>query len=257
MTVKLLGLYWKMTPGKGRHPRRGDPRGGREKAGGAGRGGRNRRGPTPFPWDAVRFERRITDNFKQLVISVAKGALDGVRPTSELVQSWHAASLLDVPLAEPWVAGHYRGQGPPTSKLFSCQNHVNGVLGTPPARVRGEVAATFVELSDRLDALDLRLANGESIEDLYDEVLVTCAWVHGQWVRIHPFVDHNGSTARLLTMMVGLRYGVPLRLPGKPRSQLPNAGMVLDYNVAAENQMVGDDRLMEQFLHDLVTETTQ
>lgn len=38
---------------------------------------------------------------------------------------------------------------------------------------------------------------------------------------------------------------------------MPTAGLVLNYNVAAENQMVGDDQLMEQFLHDLTTESTQ
>lgn len=157
--VKLLDLFRKMTPGKGQSPRRGDPRGGRGRNVGAGRGGRNRRGPTPFPWDAVQFERRITENFKQVATSVAEAALDGLRPTSELVQSWHAASLKSVSLAEPWVAGRYRGQGPPKSKLFSSQNHVNGVLGTPPAHVRGEVAATFTELNGRLDGLDTRVAN--------------------------------------------------------------------------------------------------
>lgn len=255
--AQSLDPFRKMTPGKGPSPRRGNPRGGRGRNMGSGRGGHQRRGSTPFPWDAVQFEPRITENFNHVAATVAEGALDGLRPTSELVQGWHAASLKDVPLAEPWVAGHYRGQGPPNSKLFSSQNHVNGVFGAPPARVRGEVADTFAELDDRLDALDGRIANGESIEDLYDEVLVTCAWVHGQWVRLHPFADHNGSMARLLAVMVGLRYSVPLKLPGKPRSQMPTAGLVLDYNVAAENQMVGDDNLMEQFLHDLATERAQ
>lgn len=222
---------------------------------GGGRGGSNRRGPTPFPWDAEQFAPRITDNFKRVEVEVAAAALDGHRPTSSRVQEWHKASLEGVPLAESWVAGHYRGQGPPTSALFVCQNHVNGVLGSQPNRVRGEVADTFKELDERLDTLDARVADGESVEDVYDDVLATCAWLHGQWVRIHPFADHNGSTARLLTVMVGLRYGIPLRLPGKPRSQMPAAGLVVDYNLAAGNQMSGDDHLMHLFLHDLVEET--
>ncbi|MFD1946696.1 Fic family protein [Nocardioides aestuarii] len=129
------------------------------------------------------------------------------------------------------------------------------MFGTPPARVRGEVTAAFAELDRRLDALDARIANGESVEDVYEDVLAVCAWIHGQWVRIHPFVDHNGSTARLLTVAVGLRYGIPLQLPGKPRSQLPTDGLVVDYNLAAGNQMSGDDHLMKLFLHDLVEET--
>ncbi|GAA1477097.1 hypothetical protein GCM10009623_15430 [Nocardioides aestuarii] len=244
-----------MTPAKGHNPRRGNPRGNRGKNAGGGRGGHNRRGPTPFPWDAEKFKPRITSNFKGIEAEVADSALDMVRPTSDGVRAWHAASLEGVPLAEPWVAGRYRGQGPPNSRLANCPVHVGGVFGTPPARVRGEVTAAFAELDRRLDALDARIANGESVEDVYEDVLAVCAWIHGQWVRIHPFVDHNGSTARLLTVAVGLRYGIPLQLPGKPRSQLPTDGLVVDYNLAAGNQMSGDDHLMKLFLHDLVEET--
>jgi hypothetical protein len=58
--------------------------------------------------------------------------------------------------------------------------------------------------------------------------------------------------ARLMTVMVGLRYGVPLPLPGKPRTAMPSAGLALDYNVAAGNQMHGDDHLMVLFLDQLV-----
>ena len=244
-----------MTPGRGQRPRRGIPRGRRGNKAGGGRGGHHRRGPTPFPWDAQKYSARITENFKAVETRVAQDAVDGVRPSSARVRTWHKASLEGVTLAEPEVAGQYRGQGSPTSRLFRYLNQINGVFGSPPHNVPGEVTDFFSKLDARLDELDERVAAGASAEDIYDDVLQACAWLHGRWVRIHPFADHNGSTARLLTVMVGLRYGIPLRLPGKPRSDLPTAGLALDYNVAAENQMAGDDQLMELFLHNLVTET--
>jgi hypothetical protein len=58
-----------------------------------------------------------------------------------------------------------------------------------------------------------------------------------------------------MAVMVGLRYGVPMDLPGKPRTSMPTQGLVLDYQIAADNQMLGDDQLMVVFLDRLVRET--
>jgi hypothetical protein len=101
------------------------------------------------------------------------------------------------------------------------------------------------------------LATGASVNDLYADVLAASAWLHGEWIRIHPLANHNGSMARLLARMVGLRYVVPVNLPGKPRSAMPGPGLHLDYNLAAKNQMLGDDQLMVTFLDQVVRATLQ
>lgn len=62
-----------------------------------------------------------------------------------------------------------------------------------------------------------------------------------------------GGTARLLTMSVGLLYGVPLNLPGKPRSAMPEAGLELDYGSAAQAQMYGSDQAMVVLLHSIAS----
>lgn len=238
-----------MAAGKGGHRVQ---RGGRGRKQPLGRGGSNRRGQVPFPWDGEAYATRITANYQQIQVDAHAAALNGVRPTSRLVLEWHVRSLEGVPVAEPWVKGHYRGQGPPASVLRGYINQVNGVSGAPAQHVARRVKETFDDLDRRLDGLDARLASGQSLTAIYSDVLTTCAWLHGEWIRIHPLADHNGSTARLLTVMVGLRYRVPLNLPGKPRTALPSAGIVLDYNVAAGNQMLGDDQLMLTFLDQLV-----
>ncbi|GAA2165132.1 hypothetical protein GCM10009845_21950 [Pedococcus bigeumensis] len=235
-----------MTPGR-RGGRGGQP-GARGRNPAHGRGGNSRRGQVPFPWDGQAHDARITANYQQIQTDAHTAALNGVRPSSTLVLKWHTQSVEGVPLAEPWVKGHYRGQAPPTSRLYGYVNEVGGVPGAPAHDVIRRVRETFEDLNRRLDAIDARIAGGESVLDVYADVLATCAWLHGEWVRIHPFADHNGSTARLMTVMVGLRYGVPLNLPGKPRSALPSAGLLLDYNIASGNQMHGDDQLMVLFL---------
>jgi len=154
-----------------------------------------------------------------------------------------------VRLAETRVAGGYRGEGDPESRLARSQSWVGYAIVEFPENVPGRVEQTFTALADSLDAFDVRLGAGETAFDVYGAVIELCAWLHGEWVRIHPFVDHNGSTARLLTITVGLLYGIPLDLPGKPRTALPDAGMVLDYDAAAANQMFGNDQNMVVFLH--------
>jgi len=39
--------------------------------------------------------------------------------------------------------------------------------------------------------------------------LVVCALLHGEFVKIHPFVDGNGRTARLLMNFVAIKNGYP------------------------------------------------
>jgi hypothetical protein len=241
-----------MAPGRGRRAGHHDKRG---KAHGHGRGGISRRGHVPFPWDAKANAAVITANFAKLQQAVYQAGINKERPTSELVRDWHVQSLDRVTVAERWVKGRYRGQGPHDCQLSTYLNGVAGIAGTDAARVPAAVAATFDELNARLDVLDGRQGNGESVAALYSDILEVCAWLHGEWIRIHPFADHNGSTARLMAAMVGLRYGIPLALPGKPRDAMPSQGLALDYNVAAANQMAGDDTLMVTFMNQLVHAT--
>jgi len=206
--------------------------------------------PTPFPWDqGPRAKQRIDTNFRSVRAAAAQAALEGCRPTESAVRSWHVLSLQGVALAEPAVAGGFRGEGPPGSRLADSFALIGLATGEMPSRVVPRVAETFATLANRLDALDARLMGGENHPDIYPDVIELCAWLHGEWVRIHPFADHNGSTARLLTMSVGLLYNVPLNLPGKPRSAMPEPGLELGYGNAAIAQMYGNDHAMIAFLH--------
>ncbi|MEA2690858.1 MAG: hypothetical protein QOJ16_245, partial [Acidobacteriota bacterium] len=48
-------------------------------------------------------------------------------------------------------------------------------------------------------------------------VLTLCAWAHSEWVRIHPFANGNGRTARLWVNSIAMRYGLPPFLRIRPR----------------------------------------
>jgi Fic family protein len=67
-------------------------------------------------------------------------------------------------------------------------------------------------------------------------VLALCALAHGEWVRIHPFANGNGRTARLWANWCALRYGLPPFVRLKPRPQGEG------YASAAARSMRGDHR---------------
>jgi Fic/DOC family len=65
-------------------------------------------------------------------------------------------------------------------------------------------------------------------------VIEFAALAQGEWVRIHPFANGNGRTARCWTNFVALRYGLPAFVTIKPRP----ADLV--YAQAAHASMAGD-----------------
>ena len=44
-----------------------------------------------------------------------------------------------------------------------------------------------------------------------------CAYAHGEWIRIHPFANGNGRTARVWANWIAVRYGFPPFVRIKPR----------------------------------------
>ena len=69
-------------------------------------------------------------------------------------------------------------------------------------------------------------------------VFTLLAYTHGEWVRIHPFANGNGRTARLWANWCALRYNLPAFVRLKPRP----AGNL--YANAAAASMSGDHQSM-------------
>lgn len=213
--------------------------------------------PRTWPWaDTPANEARIAAQLVAVREQAVKLGREGRLVTEEDLRGWHKEAVAGVRLTDPFVAGHFRGEGPPAGRLANCPVHVNNVYGTPPGQVPSQVRGFFAELAQRVSELDARRGSEPPMPaDVYDDVINLLAWVHGEWVRIHPFVNINGSTARLLVVAVGAYFGIPVPLPGKPRpSTVPMgaAGLTLDYNLAAEQQMVGSDQVMELYLRCLL-----
>jgi Fic family protein len=85
-------------------------------------------------------------------------------------------------------------------------------------------------------ALDGLIEPGQEISaDALAAVIDLCAWAHAEWVRIHPFANGNGRTARLWANFIAMRYGLPPFARLRPR---PDDG----YGAASAAAMEGDWR---------------
>jgi Fic family protein len=87
--------------------------------------------------------------------------------------------------------------------------------------------------------------------DQLSAIIDLAAWAHAEWVRIHPFANGNGRTARLWANSILMRYGLPAFIRLRPR---PNTG----YAAAGASAMQGDwkptaavfQRLLDLFLNE-------
>lgn len=137
---------------------------------------------------------------------------------------------LDVP--DVGCLGRFRGEPP----AESVRVWVGSREGVPPDGVAGALRTFERILKRAVAALDALFPRGRELDtDGLAAVVDLCAWAHAEWVRIHPFVNGNGRTARILANFLLMRYGVPPLIRLRPR---PNDG----YGSAAAAAMRGDWR---------------
>ena len=144
-------------------------------------------------------------------------------PTVESARQWQSRTMeaLDVPDAR--YVGRFRGE----PGLEHVQVRVGPLDGVPAADVKEALARFEQKLQTAVAELDGRLpSGGEPNADELDDIIDLCAWVHAEWVRIRPFANGNGRTARLWANSLGIRYGLPpfVRLRPRPDSGYGDAG---------------------------------
>lgn len=85
-------------------------------------------------------------------------------------------------------------------------------------------------------------------------VLTLCAMLHGEWVRIHPFANGNGRTARLWANWAALRYELPPFVTVKPRPGQPYAAAAMASMRGSHQMMVA---VLDQMLRVYLSEVEQ
>ncbi len=167
-------------------------------------------------WDADSAQ--LEQNLLRVLETIRDNARRRTVLSVETARRWQAEILRDLATPDPRYVGRFRGE----SNLEKVQVHVNGRFGVAARDVASALAAferTIQPVIARLDALIP--AGTDPNADELAAILEVCAWVHAEWIRIHPFANGNGRTARLWVNSIAMRYQLPPFLKPRPR---PDAG---------------------------------
>lgn len=192
---------------------------------------------------------QLRENLADVLEEIVRAAEQRETPTLEAARQWQTLVVrgLDVPHAR--FVGAFRGE----TGLESVQVIVGANYGADSANVAAELTRFEAKLQTLVAELDALLPVGQEPDaDQLAAIVDLCAWAHAEWVRIHPFANGNGRTARLWANSLAMRYGLPPFIRLRPR---PNAG----YGDAGAKAMQGDwkptapvfRRLLDDFLNEL------
>ena len=131
--------------------------------------------------------------------------------------------------------------------MEDCWVTIGARYGVEPFAVAAALSEFAATLNVAITELDRSIPNDAASEDELAAVLALCAWAHAEWVRIHPFANGNGRTARLWANFVAMRYGLPPFVTLRPR---PGD----DYGSASAAAMDGDWRPTERVFRALLRE---
>lgn len=191
-------------------------------------------------WDAD--SARLRANLARVLDRVRKGAGRHDPITLPAIRQWHAEAMAGLAVPSPESVGHFRGE----PGLETCWVGVAPNTGTRPERVRielGNFMRRLARVTKRLDSL-CPVADSLNSDGLV-AVIELAAWAHSEWVRIHPFRNGNGRTARILANAVLMRYGLPPVLRLRPR---PGAS----YGQPGAEGMAGNQAPMQRLLRNLL-----
>lgn len=154
-------------------------------------------------WDENSDQLRA--NLRRVLLLARDHALQRRIPTADLACDWHNTIMQGLTPPKPQYVGKFRG----AAGLEDCNVVVGDAPGAPAEEVAEELKRFEEKLQRTVAALDSLIAPSKDLNaDEVAAVIDLCAWAHAEWVRIHPFANGNGRTARLWANSLAMRYGL-------------------------------------------------
>lgn len=207
----------------------------------------------PIPWDddPPSAFPLIAQNVAALAQTIQSQATARVVPTLILAADWHRTIYHGVPLPVPYYAGEVRDSDSSFPELIGYDVVVGGLPGVSHTDVPAALATFESAMQALCDRFDATIAAGSSPSSPINlaGVVRFAAFAHGEWVRIHPFANGNGRTARCWANFVALRYGLPAFATIRPRP----ANLL--YGQAARASMLGNHAPTEALFAALLNAT--
>lgn len=174
--------------------------------------------------DSAEDETLIAPNTKVVLRALVADPARRDPPSAHLAQQWHREIYQGTssPPANSYL-GALRGSADPD--LHDYPVHLVSATGrllssgVPPDQVATELASFESSMKAAVANLDAAIQVRSSPSDTRQilGVVQLAAIAHGEWVRIHPFANGNGRTARRWANWVAVRYGLPPFVRIKPR----------------------------------------
>lgn len=179
-------------------------------------------------WDADTPQLRR--NLTKVLDSIRGDARKRVVPKVATAKVWQKETMAGLTVPNSIYVGRFRGE----RGLEHCEVRIGSALGVAAAAVAAALQAFEVRLRIVVTALDKKYSVGKGLDvDGLAAVIELAAWAHSEWVRIHPFANGNGRTARMWANFILMRYGIPPAIRLRPR---PDG----DYGAASASAMKGD-----------------
>jgi Fic/DOC family len=192
--------------------------------------------------DSPQLRQNLTQVLSEIVLAVQQREY----PTLASARHWQSLAMKDLMVPDSRFVGAFRGE----PGLEHVQVRVGAEFGVDASLVAFELEHFERKLHALVAELDAMLPAGQEPDaDQLAAIVDLSAWAHAEWVRIHPFANGNGRTARLWANCLAMRYGLPPFIRLRPR---PNSGCA----AAGANAMQGDwkptaavfRRLLDDFL---------
>jgi len=175
---------------------------------------------------------RLRSNLAKVFGRVRDEALRREPLTVETARGWQLDIMQGLVPPSPKLVGRFRGE----AGLEDYNVKVGDLPGVQASDVSSELAQFDRKLRQAIAELDHLIKPDQELNaDDLAAILTLSAWAHSEWVRIHPFANGNGRTARLWVNSIAMRYGLPPFLRLRPR---PDGG----HDRAASSAMQGDWR---------------
>ena len=183
--------------------------------------------PSPV-WnaDAPGDLNRIQTNAAALVASLARAADQRALPDLDTALAWHRQLYAGCAVPVPGYVGHFRGD-PAIPQLVGYEvgigprqpDRLPEKVGVWSGQLGAELPILLARVHAGLGQLDPALQPGirPATAGAVLEVVQLAAAVHGEWIRLHPFANGNGRTARVWSNFIALRYCLPAFVTVKPR----------------------------------------
>jgi fido (protein-threonine AMPylation protein) len=154
---------------------------------------------TPWNDDPPASLAVIEQNIRRLVPRLLQQAQSRITPSVGIAQDWHREIYASVPLPVAYYAGEIRDSDDRFPELIGYEIAIGPHRGVLAENVPAQLELFEGAVQQTCRTLDgvVRPASKPDTEADVFSVVQLAAIVHGEWVRIHPFANGNGRTARL------------------------------------------------------------